>query len=465
MTPFELVELNDLVIKKEINEHGRLYFTGLVPEEVKDEYVVRADFGKPVQVFQNKDGEAETIFCGIICDIEIRMFNGVYYMTVNAITSTYLMDIEIKRRSFQDNSMTYSELVKKITNEYGGGVSFIPNDRALGEFVIQYKETDWSFVMRMASRFHEGLYPNFESPKVKYSFGTPKFGRTIELDEFPFSIKKRLADYQFMKANHIPDTHHLDYVSYEVETYQQLRLGEGVLYKDYTFYVQSAEMRMQDGVLRSLYRLSTKGGLKQKFVLNRQLQGAAITGHVIDIQRDQVKVHMHEIDDSQDVGTAHWFPFSAMYASEDGSGWYCMPELEDDVRIEFPNSQDGEAFAVSSVSKYDPQTPDARQDRMGDPEVRYIRNPQGMEVILTPKEVIISANETGIIVLDEEGKISIHADQQLAFKSDEEISLYAQETINITAETGINIKCGELAEIKMNEDGITRIKGNEIFTN
>jgi len=49
-----------------------------------------------------------------------------------------------------------------------------------------------------------------------------------------------------------------------------------------------------------------------------------------------------------------------MYASEDGSGWYCMPEMGDDVRIELPNTNEGDAFAVSSVSKYVSDDPDPK---------------------------------------------------------------------------------------------------------
>jgi len=466
--PFELVTLNELIITKKINEHGTLYFTGEIPESVKDEYVLKADFGTPVAVVQNKDSETKILFNGIIKDIGVKMEGSRYYLSVNAVTGTYLMDIQIKSRSFQDNNMMYSNLVEKITKEHdGGAVIFMPEDKTLSQFTIQYRETDWEFVKRMASRFNEGLYPDFRFDSPKYFFGKPDFSNKekVKLEEIAFMIRKNMSDFRHITTNFIPRNTHKDYISYEVETFHQLELGEGVLYRDNELFVRRVSMQMVRGILQNIYYLSPINGLKQPEIKNMSLQGVAISGNVIDIRRDQIKVHMHEIDESQDIATAHWFCFQAMYASKDGSGFYCMPEFGDIVRIGFPNNEEAGAFAVSSVSSYNPQTDDPEEDRMGNHEVRYIRNPQGMEVTLTPEEVIISANGAGVIIMDEKGKINIYATQKLAFSSGKEILLSAGESINITASDNINITCGELAEIKLNDGGITKFLGSEVFTN
>ncbi|WP_058485602.1 contractile injection system protein, VgrG/Pvc8 family [Defluviitalea phaphyphila] len=466
VTPFELVNLEELIITKEINDHGRLYFTGKVPEEVKDEYINLATFGKVVQVVQNKDGKTKILFSGIIKDISIQAEGELYQLTVNAITHTFLMDIKIKKRSFQDINMTYSALVKNIVSEYSsGGVLFKCEDKPLGKFVIQYKETDWEFIKRMASRFNQGLFPSFSHTSPKFFFGPPKLNNNVVLDEYVFSVKKDLGNYKYLSSNYISDISNLDFVEYDIETYKQLELGEEVIYKQLKFFVKNAKMYFKDGVLRNNYKICTLKGLKQRYFENPHLQGVSIMGQVLDIQRDRVKVHMYEIDEKQDINKAYWFPYSAMYASEDGSGWYCMPEKGDDVRIEFPNTNEENAFAVSSISKYNPKVSDPKEDRMGDYQVRYIRNPQGMEISLTPSQVIISANGKGTIIMDEKGNISIYANKKLSLKSDKEITISAEDSINVKASNKINLSCADKAEIILNKDGVAEIKGEEVFTN
>jgi hypothetical protein len=44
--PFELVELEQLTLTKKINEHTRLYFTGIIPEDMQDSYVECGNNGK-----------------------------------------------------------------------------------------------------------------------------------------------------------------------------------------------------------------------------------------------------------------------------------------------------------------------------------------------------------------------------------------------------------------------------------
>ncbi len=153
-----------------------------------------------------------------------------------------------------------------------------------------------------------------------------------------------------------------------------------------------------------------------------------------------------------------------MYASEDGSGWYCMPEMGDDVRIELPNTNEGDAFAVSSVSKYVSDDPDPKMDRMGDPKVRYIRNPEGMEMTMTPQQVILTSGGAGTVVMDEAGNINIDAANQIVIKANKDIMLVAGDTIKVTATNNINMKCG-MAEINLDNAGVTQIKGNEVYNN
>jgi len=466
LSPFGLVSIKEIEIERCINEHGILNFTGIVPEDVKDEYIFDSDFGTVVELKSDKEEDPRTIFSGILKDVGVKKVGEFYQLKGTVVTHSFLFDVEIKSRSFQNINETYYAVVNRITKETKGGDVLFTADKGatLGGFTIQYKETNWEFLKRLAAaNFNEGLYPDSEQDSAKYFFGVPDIDNQKTIDEDVFTVRKDLSGYKFLSTNYIDGVMSLDFVTYEVETYLCLALGEKVKYRDISFYVKSIYCIMIEGVLRFTYKLCTKNGLKQKRFANGKLQGVSIFGHVIDVQRDKVKVHIHDIDESQDVGTAYWFPYSSMYASEDGSGFYCMPEIGDDVRIEFPSTNEKEAIAVSSVSKYDPKAKSPKDDRMGDTEVRYIRNPQGMEVTLTPSQVVINSNNAGVIVMDEAGKVSIFAQDTLTING-KNIVVNAGESIQMQASDNINIKC-EKAEIKMGKDGIMEFLGNEVYTN
>lgn len=463
--PFTLVALEELEITKKINEHGTLYLTGKVPQEMKDSYIDMAQFGTVVQVVEEKDEKTDILFCGILSDISIEKVHDVYHLTIRAKTATYFMDTTLKSRSFQEITMPYSALIKKIASEYeGGSVLFMEQDTPISYFTLQYRETDWAFVKRMASRYNQGLYPDFKHMYPKFFFGTPNINRNESLDGHAFSVKKNLSDYQFMAANYIAGVTNVDFISFEIESYKQLELGEQVLFRDLTLFVKEAFLYLKDGVLTNRYQIVSRDGLKQKYFENTKIQGVSIGGNVIATQQDKVKVHMNEIDESQSLETAYWFSYSAMYASEDGSGWYCMPEIGDTVRIELPNTNEGDAFAVSSVSKYVSDDPDPKMDRMGDPKTRYIRNPEGMEMTMTPQQVILTSGGAGTVIMDEAGNINIDAANQIVIKASKDIMIIAGENIKISASNHINMKCG-MAEISMDNAGVTKILGNEVYQN
>lgn len=105
--PFELVELEQLTLTKKINEHTRLYFTGIIPEDMQDSYVETTEKNTVIQVSQrNESGESKPLFSGIALSVEVKVVRDVYYLEVEAISHTYRMDIQQRTRSFQYTKMT-----------------------------------------------------------------------------------------------------------------------------------------------------------------------------------------------------------------------------------------------------------------------------------------------------------------------------------------------------------------------
>lgn len=67
------------------------------------------------------------------------------------------MDIKRKSRSFQDAALTYREITEKIVKEYGADLIWNVSDRQLERPFIQYQETDYQFIKRIASHLKGGI--------------------------------------------------------------------------------------------------------------------------------------------------------------------------------------------------------------------------------------------------------------------------------------------------------------------
>ncbi|MDY8026359.1 hypothetical protein UYY96_27830, partial [Paenibacillus polymyxa] len=119
------------------------------------------------------------------------------------------------------------------------------------------------------------------------------------------------------------------------------------------------------------------------------------------------------------------------YASADNTGWYCMPEDGDSIRIYFPSYKEEEGYAISSV-KREPQPSTGKSsatsghatastssagsksssalsaaapapDRMADPAIKTLRTKYGKEIMLAPDQIVISGNGMSIAINDKTG--------------------------------------------------------------
>lgn len=119
--PYELLHLQELTIRKKMNEHTRLVFKGMVSEEWKDRYVDVTDKDTPIEVWQkDEDGNKKPLFKGIPLSVEVQVVRGVYTLHVEAISHTYRMDITKRTRTFQNVKMKLPDLLKELDQDYPG---------------------------------------------------------------------------------------------------------------------------------------------------------------------------------------------------------------------------------------------------------------------------------------------------------------------------------------------------------
>lgn len=155
IAPFEM-RIHEVMLIKRVNDHGRLTFTGIIPEEKEDQYIMMASEQTVVELKHvDENGNDKTLFHGKILKLNVKVEKGIYWLEAEAISHSYDMDIGLVNRAFQDKTMTIEKVLKDVSAPYHAIINnTFSEPKQLGNFTLQYQETDWQFMKRMASHYH-----------------------------------------------------------------------------------------------------------------------------------------------------------------------------------------------------------------------------------------------------------------------------------------------------------------------
>lgn len=456
ITCVQSIETFSMVQK--INEHVTMKMTAVIGESYQDSYVKDVSSQEQIKVYAEK----ELLFEGLIDQVEVYHEGNFYYMKLKGISNSYSLDTKLKKRSFQNKSMTYHALIKQILKDYKSGdlIDSASNGAAIQTVQLQYEETDWAFIKRLASDFDQGIVPNAFLNGPKIFFGIPQ-GKSIgKVEDFQYRVSKNLRKYNKASANSKKQTKEVDSVRIHMTADQNFNIGDNATYQGAALFIRKKEIEMKQGILTFFYELSSKNGLSKRKIHNTKMTGISIKGKVMERLRDKVKVHL-EIDESQDKGTAWEFPYATMYASEGNSGWYCMPEEGDTVLIYFPDTHAGNAVGTGSI-----RVQGSSGDKIDNPNIKYFRTADGKEIMFSPSEIVITcgngADNVATITLNTEDGITMICSEPIKLQSEKNITLEAEEKIEMTAEEQIKLQC-KSSEITM--DSMIDICGPEVKIN
>lgn len=453
LSAMEVSYFIDVKIKEAPGEHASLYVKAVLDSELNenDFHAIRDDIS--LQYWRNE--EAHVLFYGVVDRLLLETDGEGKILVLTAWGATVQMDITRQKRIFQNPDMGVHQLVAEIMKTYSGSdyKIHIP-DEPIGQLAVQYEETDWEFLKRFLSKYHEMLYSDTTYPYIRFEAGLSPHAEACSWDELPFVLSQDLRGLAERKVNGMDQLTASQNTMFEIESYDVASIGSQILYKGSPWFVESADRFMEQGLLVSKYRLRQRERLKVLPYFNQNISGVSIDGVIAGVQRDRVQVEM-EITAGDGSGEKYWFPFSTVAASSDGSGWYCMPETGESVRVYFPLDDEKEAYVVTAIKSHEPEAGNAN-DTMGNPNVRNIQTAQGNQVQFTDVGVVIAAGDgkgsvlvkkSGEIVLDALMDIRISAVENLNIMAMNELTIKSQESIQVASSAGgdMEIKKGTVA--------------------
>ena len=436
LSDITFVDILDCNIEKVVNEHGKAEICGHIDKSLEGKILDLATDNSYVTLEAvDENGESTPIFSGIINNIEIEIYGDLRKLNVELVGSTYLLDLIERNRSFQDETMTYEDVLNCVNSNYQEITNRInQNEKSkIENIIVQYKETDWSFIKRMASRFNTCIIPYYKNLGICYFIGVPVGGRTTTVNTTNYSYKKSLKEYMFKSENNVPSINEGDAIYFIYESREIYDLGDNIILDGKNLYVYQVSSVIKGEELVNKYYLKTKNGFNFPSIKNKKIVGASLEGKVLDIKGDQVKVYIEGVDIKNEVSTAKWFPYSTVYSSDDGTGWYCMPEKNDKIRIYFPSDEESKAYITSSVNLTVRDNPDNKS----------IMNKYKKKIEFTPSSLTITNSKGMVIKLDDEEGISIISDKNINFQANEGIYVKSvNDSITQEAEKSILINQG-----------------------
>lgn len=428
--PLKFLSILDIRMKEEVGEHGTITVTGCIEDEKEEEYLglLTGEVWEKVEKV-GKDGERQILFCGIVTDFAIESGYHQKQMTLQITTESCLMDRMEHLRAYQDSSITYEQIFEKIMEGYpeGKAVFHIPMGKTEGGLILQYHETDWQFLKRLASRKNQFLMAESGRKGTEIAYALPP-GRKVEFPEHQkYIMKKEMEEYRKKKGNGLMDIKEEDSLSCIVQCREHHRIGDYMDILGKRLYIYRIDSRLEGGEMLHDCYLGTKAGMEVPRMQQTEMTGVSLDAMVRKVKEDKVQVDILE-DENRGQGTDTWYPYATVYSTPDGTGWYCMPEPEDMVRITIPGMEEGEAFVSNSVHM---ETDSA--DRK-DPNVKSFKSKYQKEVRFTPDSIVITNNKgTRIELTDQEG---IH------IVSAHSVLLEASEDITVSSDTGSLLVAG-----------------------
>ena len=101
--------------------------------------------------------------------------------------------------------------------------------------------------------------------------------------------------------------------------------------------------------------------------------GCSLKAKVTGVKEDRVQVRLMG-DERGNQYITLWHPYATVYSTPDGTGWYCMPEIGDEVRLTIPGKEEKEAYVTSSVHL------DTNNEERKNPEEKLLKTKYQKEI-------------------------------------------------------------------------------------
>ena len=410
ISSFAMEKILDFQTWEEPGEHARGNFRLLLSENETGINSMNA----PIQLL-GQGNTAGALFSGYPEKVEIKEERGYRIADIQAVSGTILLDQKKSNRVFQKKAQTYMGIANTITADTEHSACILPgSDMQTGGTLIQYQETDWNFLKRMASQLGLPLVPDISYYYPRFYLGLPE-GEKKELGEILSCDMCFDGRYYAVSGKCLVDRE--DFICYDVVTRTSLSLGDRVTYEGRELLVSRKKTELAGGEVIFTYRLAGNGYTWVPWEDNPDYTGMSFVGSIVGTQGEQVEVAF-DIDKTAAGGNRYGF------APATGNLMYCMPQKGTKTSLYIGNGDEAQGIATGCI-----RTNGSTCEGTGSPEKKSFRSEHGKGMDLYPQRMGLDGGETGKITFEDETGTTIESNGGLV--------LMAKEGIRLESMTGI----------------------------
>ena len=365
--------IREFILNENINEHQNLEIQLEMDDEQRknlERIIEKEDVGIEIELANTDKNVKRKVFNGIIDYFEILDY-GSYgcRILMRAFSKSVLFDRknEKKYRVFQDKNLMFSDIIDVINRDYSNKKLEIKYSdiakKQIGSLVVQFDETDWEFLVRLASQLKTGL---FVVEQGIILFGIVEMGEIKKENKY-FSDYSLVRDYknlyykvQSNKVINLGDTVSISESAVENEVNDKDSSGNKG-----NFSVLKTRIFLKDFILKSEFLATDMKSYHIFKKYNEKIKGCRIEANVERVFEDggiakmevrfaeglkkivQERSNSESNDKAYDDYGIKRFPLSYQtFYSQTNTGFFCTPEINDTVEVYFPNED--ERFAKVS---------------------------------------------------------------------------------------------------------------------
>ena len=348
--------INVLEVSSNVNNHMMLNLELEFTNTQIDKYISYnqvEDFYIEISASQkNNINNKISIFCGICKKSKIKYYgNQGYRFIVIGYSNSNYMDREVKYRVFQDINMTYSEIINEIMLEYSGSknkIDIIENFKTkerINSLIVQFDETDWEFLIRISSHLGLGVINNDKS---------------VVCIGFLDNEDEKKEDMKYTNYEYIRDGKNILYKIFSTQIFSPgTKISINNTIDENTFSIKNSKVYLSESLLLGEYVLVNSNNYKFNKIKNERILGNVIEG-VVERVYEKEKIAIMEVrlyegmkkygKAYKDYGIVRYpIPYSTFY-SQTNTGFFCTPEINDIVDINFLNKEEKFVRASWSVN-------------------------------------------------------------------------------------------------------------------
>ena len=283
---------------------------------------------------------AGALFCGYQEKVEIKEEGRYRIADVQAVSGTILLDQKKCNRVFQKKAQTYMGIANTVTADTEHSACILPgSDMQTGGTLIQYQETDWNFLKRMASQLGLPLVPDISYYYPRFYLGLPE-GEKKELGEILSCDMCFDGRYYAVSGRCTVDRK--DFICYDVVMGTRLSLGDRVTYEGRELTVSRKKTELVRGEVIFTYRLAGSSYTWVPWEDNLDYTGMSFVGAIVGTQGEQVEVAF-DIDQTAAGGNRYGF------APATGNLMYCMPQKGTKTSLYIGNGNEAQGIATGCI--------------------------------------------------------------------------------------------------------------------